>query len=90
MRYLNVIGAQVCKLRTARRWSQSKLAIQLQRCGWDASRETVSRIERRVYEIQDLQLLYLAEVFSVPMTEFFPPRLVVRNRDINEVMNSRV
>ena len=68
--------------------SQRHLAIKLQRCGWDISRATVSKIESRIAEVGDLDLLYFAEVFDVNLQELFP-KIKVRNRDINDVMNSR-
>ena len=89
MRYLNVIGSKIRLLRGLRHWSQRHLAIKLQRCGWDVSRATVSKIESRIAEVGDLQLLYLAEVFGVNLRELYP-EIKVRNRDINEVMNSRI
>ena len=88
MRYLNVIGSRIRRLRGSHHWSQRHLAIKLQRCGWDVSRATVSKIEARIAEVGDLQLLYLAEVFGVNLRELYP-RIKVRNRDINDVMNSR-
>jgi transcriptional regulator with XRE-family HTH domain len=88
MRYLNVTGSRIRRLRGLRHWSQRQLAIKLQRCGWDISRATVSKIESRIAEVGDLELLYFAEVFSVNLQELFP-KIKVRNRDINDVMNSR-
>jgi len=35
MKYLNMIGPQVRKLRYARQWSQNTLSTKLQLLGWD-------------------------------------------------------
>ena len=38
MRYLNMIGPQVRKLRYTRQWSQNTLSTKLQLLGWDVDR----------------------------------------------------
>jgi transcriptional regulator with XRE-family HTH domain len=89
MRYRNVIGSQVRRMRSARCWTQQQVAIKLQCLGWDVSREAVAEIERRNYGLHDLQLLYLADIFGVAISELYPP-IRFRNRDINEVMKDRI
>lgn len=89
MRYRNVIGSQVRRLRVARCWTQQQLAIKLQCLGWDTSREVVAEIERRNYGVHDLQLLYLADIFGVSIAELYPS-VQFRKRDISEVMKDRL
>jgi Predicted transcriptional regulators len=71
MRNHNVIGPQVRKLRYRHRWTQTKFATKLQHCGWTVSRATVAKIESRVRGVLDVQVLYLAEVLQVGVSELF-------------------
>ncbi len=87
MKILNVIGPQIRRLRYKRQWSQSHLAAKLQICGWDVSRVTVAKIELRRHRIDDVQLLYLAEVLGVEVRELLPPA-VVRGRPLESVLAS--
>ena len=91
MKYYNVVGPQVRKLRYARHWSQSKLAIKLQCAGWDVSRSTVSKIEARLKFVLDFQLEYLTNVLNVELKELFPAQMAretVHDR-LERLMNSR-
>ena len=72
MKYYNIIGPQVRRIRYARQWSQSKLAGKLQRAGWDISRSGVSKIEARLKFVLDFELEYLVEVLRVELKELFP------------------
>ena len=74
MKYYNIIGPQVRRLRYARQWSQSKLAAKLQCAGWDISRSGVSKIEARLKFVLDFELDYLVEVLRVELKELFPSR----------------
>ena len=72
MRYRNVIGRQLAKLRYQRSLSQSDLARKLQLAGWDISRSEISKIEMRIREVKDWQMVILTEVFKVPHEAFYP------------------
>lgn len=74
MRFKNNIGPQVRRIREARGWTQSKLAVKIQLVGYDISRTSVSKIENRTVYVTDRQLLYLAEAFNVPVQDLFPVR----------------
>lgn len=74
MKYYNIIGPQVRRLRYARQWSQSKLAAKLQLAGWDISRGGVSKIEARLKFVLDFELDYFVEVLRVDLKELFPNR----------------
>ncbi|SRR5579862_540633 len=91
MKFRNIIGPQLRKLRYARHWSQSKLAIKLQCAGWDVSRSTVSKIEARLKFVLDFQLEYLTNVMNVELKELFPAQMAretVHDR-LERLMNSR-
>jgi len=74
LKYYNIIGPQVRRLRYARQWSQSKLAAKLQCAGWDISRSGVSKVEARLKFVLDFELNYLVEVLRVELKELFPNR----------------
>ncbi len=81
MRFKNNIGPQVRRIREARHWTQSKLAIKLQLVGYDISRTGVSKIEGRFVCITDKQLLFLAEALRVSVLDLFPARQNCRFSD---------
>ena len=91
LKYYNIVGPQIRKLRYARRWSQSKLAGKLQRAGWDISRSGLSKIEARVRFALDFELDYLAEVFGVELKDLFPSRTASEPAydHLNRLMNKR-
>ena len=72
MKFLNVAGPQIRKLRCARGWSQSELAAELQRAGWDISRSSLAKIEARLVWIGDYELFYFIRVFKVGLESLFP------------------
>ena len=74
MKYYNIIGPQVRRIRYARQWSQSKLAAKLQLAGWDISRASLSKIEARLKFVMDFELDYFVEVLRVELKELFPTR----------------
>jgi len=67
-----MVGRQVGKFRYQRRWSQERLAIQLQRAGWDISRSGVSKIEGGTVHVHDFQVTWLAAVLGVPRDALYP------------------
>ncbi len=91
MKYYNIIGPQVRRLRYARKWSQGKLAVKLQCAGWDISRSGVSKIEARLKFVLDFELDYLVEVLGIEMRDLFPIRAarVLAHDHLTLLMNSR-
>ena len=91
MKYYNIIGPQVRRLRYARQWSQSKLAAKLQCAGWDISRSGVSKIEARLKFVLDFELEYLVEVLRVELKELFPNHMPKEpaHDHLTRLMNSR-
>ena len=72
MDYKNVVGRQVGRIRSNRGWSQAKLAVELQKAGWDMSRSEVSKIEMRIREVKDWQMMLLVELLESPHESFYP------------------
>lgn len=91
MKYYNIIGPQVRRLRYARKWSQGKLAVKLQCAGWDISRSGVSKIEARLKFVLDFELDYFVEVLRVELKDLFPNRTaqVPAHDHLMRLMNSR-
>lgn len=74
----NVIGPRVRKYRELHGWSQSTLAARCQAAsgaGWHITRDVVALIERRVRWIGDFELVLLAKVLEVPVTDLLPDRI---------------
>jgi transcriptional regulator with XRE-family HTH domain len=72
---LNVIGAQVRKLREQKGWNQNQLTAKLQLIGWDTSQGSLSRLENGERRVPDLELFVLAEVLDAKFEDFFPEDL---------------
>ncbi len=73
MKYKNVIGPQVRRLRSMRSWTQEKLAIELQITGWEKiSRSGVSKIEGGIVWVSDFEMLYLAAALRVNVDDLLP------------------
>ena len=70
----NLVGPEVRRLRVARNFSQPQLAALLQRKGWDATRDTVARIEGQVRWVADFEMVFLAKVLGVPLQELLSRR----------------
>jgi transcriptional regulator with XRE-family HTH domain len=72
MDHKNVVGRQVGRIRSNRGWSQAELARELQKAGWDLSRSEVSKIEMRIREVKDWQMMLLVLVLKMPHDSFYP------------------
>jgi len=72
MRYKNVIGDEIRKMRDARGWTQEDLAAKLQLLGFDIERTHVGKIECRVIHVSDYEQLFLARVFGVLVDDLYP------------------
>ncbi len=84
MKYLNMVGPQIRKMRYVRHWSQSTLAAKLQLLGWDIDRVSLAKIESRPVHVDDYELLYFAKVFNINLADLFPN--VDAQRRIHEVL----
>ena len=74
MVHKNVVGREVGRIRNSRGWTQAVLARELQKAGWDISRSEVAKIEMRIREVKDWQIMLMAHLLDTPH-EFFYPRL---------------
>ena len=72
MDFKNVVGRAVGRLRNARGWFQGKLAEELQKAGWDIGRSEVSKIEMRIREVKDWQMMLLVRILDAPHEAFYP------------------
>ena len=72
MEHKNAVGRQVGRIRSNRGWSQAKLARELQKAGWDISRSEVSKIEMRIREVKDWQMILLVHLLETPHESFYP------------------
>jgi DNA-binding XRE family transcriptional regulator len=72
---LNVIGAQVRRLREQKGWTQDQFAVKLQLAGWDTSQDSVSRLETQDRRVPDLELFVLADVLDARLEDLFPKDL---------------
>ena len=63
----NLCGGQVAKLRTALGFSQRQLADALQLAGLDVDKNAIQRIEAGKRFVTDIELVYLSQVFKVPV-----------------------
>lgn len=65
------IGNNIRRIRNECEMTQSKVTIQLQLMGIDISRSFYSQIECGTLNIKVNELLALAKIFNVPVSEFF-------------------
>ncbi len=72
MDHKNVVGREVARIRNNRGLSQADLARELQKSGWDISRSEVSKIEMRIREVKDWQMMLLVHVLKTPHDSFYP------------------
>ncbi|MEI6715743.1 MAG: helix-turn-helix transcriptional regulator [Verrucomicrobiota bacterium] len=74
MKFLNLIGPQIRRLRDNRSWTHAKLTLKLQVSGLSISRSGLSKIEARLVAVSDIKLLHLSEVLGVTVPELYPLR----------------
>ena len=70
---MNLIGPQVRQVRMTRdeKMSQADLAARCQRTGWDASRETIAKIESGTRKVSDSEVKCLATVLGVTIARLY-------------------
>ena len=68
----NLIGPQLRRLRYQRGLSQSQLAVELAVEGLEVSRDFIATIEGQHHFVRDRDLLYLAHVLRIGVTDLFP------------------
>lgn len=70
----NFVGPTVRRLRSNLGLTQAMLAARCQRLGWEISRESLAKIESQIRWVADFELLHLARVFQVDVSELVPDR----------------
>ena len=70
----NFVGPTVRRLRSNLGITQAMLAARCQRLGWEISRESLAKIESQIRWVADFELLHLARVFEIEVSELFPDR----------------
>jgi ribosome-binding protein aMBF1 (putative translation factor) len=82
MEHKNVVGREVGRIRSNRGWSQADLARELQKAGWDISRSEISKIEMRIREVKDWQMMLFVHLLQTPHESFYPrlnPKMKLRD-----------
>lgn len=72
MEYKNAVGRKVARIRYQCGMSQSELARELQKTGWDITRSGVSKIEARSQVVKDWQMMFLVRVLATEHERFYP------------------
>ncbi|MGH7953798.1 MAG: helix-turn-helix domain-containing protein [Limisphaerales bacterium] len=67
----NMVGPQIRRLRTARGWSQSKLAMRLQLGGLDISRAVLGQMESQLHCIKDKDIPHFARALGADLADIF-------------------
>jgi transcriptional regulator with XRE-family HTH domain len=74
---LNLIGAQVRRLRNDKGWSQNDLATKLQLKGMEsATRSKVSKIESGLATVRDEDAVYISNTLGIRLADLFHPTLL--------------
>lgn len=71
----NIIGTKVRAIRSEKNWTQADLARKCQLKGFDISRTGVSQIESLFRRVTDHEMVLIARVLGVPVTDLIPKRL---------------
>ena len=68
----NSIGERLRALRHSKKMTQAMVAARCGMMGWDASENTITKIENRIRCVSDHELIILAQAVRVKLKEFFP------------------
>jgi len=72
----NLVGGQLQKIRLEKGISQTELSAISQRKGWDISRNIIAKIESRSRCVTDFELILLAELLQIQVTDLFPQQRI--------------
>ena len=73
---MNLIGANVAKLRKKLKMSQQKLSNKLELYAVYVCRGSISRIEDRSRTVTDIELYAIAKALNVEITELFDKEMI--------------
>ncbi len=68
---MNLIGANIKRLRKKKGISQQELSVKLELLGVYVCRGSISRIEDQSHTVTDIELYALAKIFGVSPNELF-------------------
>jgi transcriptional regulator with XRE-family HTH domain len=77
----NVIGRNVRRIRTAKEFSQERLAVECARLGYELPRAILAKIESGIRGASDVETFILAHALRVEISDLFPGGLLKRVRD---------
>ncbi|EGQ8804382.1 helix-turn-helix domain-containing protein [Vibrio parahaemolyticus] len=75
MTIVNIVGAQVRKLRKEQKLTQEQLSARCNVIGLDISRGTLAKIEAGVRQVIDTEIVQLATALKVEEKDLFPRRI---------------
>lgn len=78
------------KLRLRKVWTQSDLAVKMQLFGWDASRESIAKLEKQRRRVTDVEMFVLSKILGVKSEELFPRNLRARVRELGPLYRTRL
>jgi transcriptional regulator with XRE-family HTH domain len=67
----NIIGPRIRQLRREQDLTQAELAARCGRLGWDASENTITKIEKCFRCVTDRELVILVQALRVKMRQIF-------------------
>ncbi len=69
---LNIVGPHLANVRNQKGLSQAALAAACQEAGWNISRVSIAKIESGFRWVGDFEVVKLAQVLNVPISELIP------------------
>lgn len=86
MKYLNLVGPQVKRLRLLNCWTPEILSEKLQVSGWSITSNCLAQLEARMSPVGDHHLFFLAKIFQVSIKDLFP-KIDPQDPNLQETIN---
>lgn len=77
----NAIGGNLRRIRTAKKFSQERLAVACELLGYELPRGTIAKIESGIRAASDVETFVLANALKIEIAELFPTGLLRRIRE---------
>ena len=87
---LNTVSAQVRKFRLRKGWSQLQLAQAMQLEGWDASRDSITRLENDSRRIGCYEMFTVAKCLGIEPNDLCPPDFRFWNKSLAPAFRRRL
>ncbi len=68
---MNIVGSNVRVIRESKSWTQEQLAAKCNLLQWNISRSTLAKIESKVRQVTDVEVLYLTRALDIKVEELF-------------------